>query len=348
MDLEILISLIFLFSIINLSSQSITIDCDFNTKWTYQILGSIYRCEVKNNINITSADEANIEKFTGKHISGYYSSNVNSFDIRNKVVNYFPQEIQKLFPSINSILINDCQLKQLHQKDIKPFQSLKILDLQGNEIAILEDGIFDSNTNLQYVWLARNKILHVDINVFTMLTSLSRLSFYKNKCSEDKDSAYDSTSVKNLIAEISKTCNNHYYLKLNDTLRGLQKELKTLKIDNFEAYSTRLKELDSNFKSSNFSYFTTFQNRIEDIENDQKFTAIQNHFNLKKRIDDLELIKIADKLKEIKYDMKIFETMNFKTLAQKVDVLENKLDDFIKTIDEKIKTISETIGVLEF
>ena len=319
-------------------------DCDYNAKWTYQIVGAIYRCEVKNNINITVSDEATISKQTGTHAASHTNDYVSGLDIRNKVVKYFPQGIEKIFSALTLILINDGHLKEIHQKDIKPFTNLKVLDLQGNDIGILEEGIFDVNVNLQYVWLPRNKILHVDLTVFDKLASLSTLSFFKNKCL-DEDSAYDAATVKQLIVSIKASCNSADYLSLNDTLKGLQKDLKTLKLDNFETYSDRLEDLETNFLNSKFSYFTTFETRIEALKNDPKFTEIENYHNLKKRIDDLETEDIAEKLKEIETELEKFEGMTSTKLGQKVEDFGKKLDTFIKETSDKMTKVEEAMGI---
>jgi len=320
------------------------VDCDYNSKWTYQIVGAVYRCEVKNNINITVADESSISTQTGTHVSGYSNGYVYGFDIRNKIVKYFPQGIEKIFTALTLILINDGHLKEIHQKDIKPFTSLKVLDLQGNDIGILEEGTFDLNTALQYVWLPRNKILHVDLTVFDKLASLTTLSFFKNKCL-DTDAAYDSATVKQLIVNIKASCNRADYLSLNNTLKSLQKDLKTLKLDNFEAYSEQVDELEANFLNSKFSYFTTFEARLETLKNDPKFTEIENYYNLKKRIDDLETEDIAEKLNEIETELEKFEGMTSTKLGKKVEDFGKKLDNFINDTSNKMTKVEEAMGI---
>ncbi|KAL7011943.1 hypothetical protein ACKWTF_014525 [Chironomus riparius] len=344
MEIKLIFLTICILQLFNLSTQSITIDCDYNSKWTYQIVGAVYRCEVKNNINITATDESTISTQTGTHVSGYANGNVYGFDIRNKVVKYFPQGIEKIFTALTLILINDGHLKEIHQKDIKPFTSLKVLDLQGNDIGIIEEGTFDMNTALQYVWLPRNKIMHVDLTVFDKLASLSTLSFYKNKCL-DTDAAFDAATVKQLIVDIKASCNSADYLSLNTTLKALQKDLKTLKLDNFEAYSERVEELETKFMNSKFSYFTTFEARLEALKNDPKFTEIENYHNLKKRIDDLETEDIAEKLKEIEAELEKFEGMTSTRLGQKVENFGKKLDNFIKDTSDRMAKVEEAMGI---
>jgi len=59
----------------------------------------------------------------------------------------------------------------------------------------------------------------------------------------------------------------------------------------------------------------------------------------------LEVDELAEKFNKIISEMRIFKTMNVTILGQKVDALENKLDNFIETIEEKMRIFSEFIGI---
>jgi len=282
---------------------------------------------VKCNLNITSNDELKVDKATGKHISGYANGDVYALDVRNKIVNYFLQGIEKIFTGLQVILLNECQLKHLNKTDMKPFTSLKVLDLEGNDLGILEEGIFDFNTALQWISISRNRILHVDSNVFDKLASLKFLSFVSNKCL-NSNPVYDSASVKELILKIKAGCHNSDYLSLNSTLKGLQRDFKTLKLDNFKSFSDQLYSLDKVFKGSKFSYFTSFSDRLESLKNDKKFTRLENFYLIETKIKELETDEIYFRTHMIDAKLDNFDGTAGSELEQEVDNFEDRLDKF--------------------
>ncbi|KAL7011945.1 hypothetical protein ACKWTF_014527 [Chironomus riparius] len=325
------IKLIFL--IINLlhlisCTSSINLECEFNTKWSYHVVGGVYRCDVKSNLNITSTEELIVDTVTGQHMTGGYTNgHVYALDIRNKIMNYFLQGVEKLFTALQVIQVNECQLKHLSQTDLKPFAGLTVLDLEGNDLGILEEGIFDFNTALQWISLSRNKILHVDSNVFDKLASLTFLSFMSNKC-QSSNPAYDSASVKELIVKIKAGCLNSEYLSLNSTLKGLQKDFKTLKLDNFKSFSDRLYSLENNFTGSKFSYFQSFNDRLARLKNDKKFTQLENFNSIETKIKELETDDIYFRTNMIDSKMDNFDETAGSELEQEIDEFDDKLDKF--------------------
>ena len=292
-------------------------------------MGSVYRCDVKHNLNISSYDDIKVDSTSGVHPSnlGYSNSYVKAIDIRNKLVNYFPKGFEKIFTAIQLILVNDCQLKHVNQTDLKPFTGLKVLDLEGNDLGILEEGIFDLNINLQWVSLSRNRILHVDLDVFDKLASLAFLSFGRNKCLS-KDPAYDSTTVKELIVKIKASCNSADYLSLNSTLKGLQRDLRILKLDNFKTFSDQLYGLEKDFEASKFSYFTSFDERLEGIKYDKKFTRLENFYLIETKIKEIETDEIYYRTQKIVSKFENVHETAGSELEQEIDNFDGKLEGF--------------------
>ena len=53
--------------IFNKTSKTAIIECDYNSNWTYMIVGKIYRCDVTNNPNILTRKDAEIDMVNGMH-----------------------------------------------------------------------------------------------------------------------------------------------------------------------------------------------------------------------------------------------------------------------------------------
>ena len=94
-----------------------------------------------------------------------------SYIAESKIIHYFPNGIEKTFKSIAFIRIHSCELKEIHQSDLKPFPKLTELHLAHNEIEILEQGFFDFNPDLEMTYFDNNKITQISPNIFTILLS---------------------------------------------------------------------------------------------------------------------------------------------------------------------------------
>jgi len=146
------------------------------------ILGGIYRCEVENNLDITSADSATITSVTGNHSTLRTNDDVVGFDSRHKNIDYFPQGLEKFFGNLKSIVIYYGHIKEIHQSDLKPYPKLVNLYLENNDIETIEAGLFDFNPKLEGVSFWENKITKIDPNVFDHLSKLQNIWLGGNVC----------------------------------------------------------------------------------------------------------------------------------------------------------------------
>ena len=70
-------------------TSSVIAECLYETEsWGY--VGSIYRCKVQNNLNITSQQNAQISSATEDHKSEKNNSDVTGFWADSKAIQYFP------------------------------------------------------------------------------------------------------------------------------------------------------------------------------------------------------------------------------------------------------------------
>jgi hypothetical protein len=81
---------------------------------------------------------------------------------------------------------------------------LVVLDLSGNHIEVLEEGLFDFNQKLKFVRLHFNKINKIHPEIFDHLTELTSLYLAANKCI-NRDVA-NTALVKSLIHDVKIKC----------------------------------------------------------------------------------------------------------------------------------------------
>ncbi|XP_070501453.1 uncharacterized protein [Chironomus tepperi] len=368
MDLKVFSLLVCLLYVFDPTS-SIALSCNYNKAWTYQVLGAIYRCQVKGKLNITSYDDAKMDSATGTHETyqkqvyeyGYdysYGSYRNHYvtktltrtnaevygiDIRGMTVEYFPRDIATVFASTQLLIIQDSHLKAVNQTDLKPLTSLYVLDLEGNEIEILEQGLFDFNSYLSWVSLAHNKILHVDLNVFDKSGSLTTLNFASNKCVSPVI-AHDSGAVKQALIEIKDACQDPAYLRLNNTIKAVRKELETVKLKNFKQFSDKLYGLQQDFKNSEWAAFPRFIEDVHNLTNHKKFLGLENMYAIKTRIADVEVKDMTQRVKDIEPELTDFDEAAAEEIDEKLEELTEKLDNFKAKFSSFMDKINEKLS----
>jgi len=137
------------------SSQSASLECKYSSS-AWGTLGTIYWCDVKNAVNITTLDAAHVDDIYGTHLASYNNDNVTAFSVTIGQVHYFPHGLNKFFKNLKGIQIGNTGLKEFHQRDLKDFPKLMNLHLWNSNVEILEENLFKFNPNLDYIYLWSN------------------------------------------------------------------------------------------------------------------------------------------------------------------------------------------------
>lgn len=83
-------------------TESVDFECTFvNSYWL--ALDWIYYCSVSNSVNITSLQDAYVISTTGTLPYRSTNCDIEGFSVKNKIVRYFPQGLQKFLPRIKGI-----------------------------------------------------------------------------------------------------------------------------------------------------------------------------------------------------------------------------------------------------
>jgi Leucine-rich repeat (LRR) protein len=163
-------------------------------------------------LEISSKYDRTITKVTGFHSSGKTNGDVKFFEVRGKVLNYFPRGLEKYFSNLDSIYVFSSDLKEISSEDLKPFRNLKVLYLWDNDIEILRADLFVYTPKISLLYLSKNKIKRVEKGIFHKLFGvLNELDFENNDCYvsyaftggvESREES-DGKSVKSLYDSIS-------------------------------------------------------------------------------------------------------------------------------------------------
>jgi hypothetical protein len=189
------------------SSTSSVIKCRFNDD-IFNLLRTIYRCEVDNDLEITTGDSAVISSVSGTHEDSKSNDDVEGFYAVRKTIQVFPKGLDKVFKNLKVIRMDDCELKEIHQSDLKVFPELIYFFAVDNQIEVIEKGLFDFNPKLEVVGFAYEKrITSIDPNVFDNLNSLIYLFLAKIPC-VDQTASDSRKQVQEVIKIVKSNCSN--------------------------------------------------------------------------------------------------------------------------------------------
>ncbi|KAL7037948.1 hypothetical protein ACKWTF_009408 [Chironomus riparius] len=328
-------SVIFLFFFVVISFDSLesaTIQCEYKYN-SWSIAGNLYSCFVSNGITINSPETANIDLATGSHQSGYINDNLNYFYTTSVAISYFPRGLDKIFKNLKGIRFDYAGFKEIHQSDLKPFPKLiEFLIIYGSHVEILEEGLFDFNPDLQYLNLQYNKISHIDPKLFDSLTKLKQLHLTSNFCINK--GATDRTSVQNLIKELKPICNNSDYSSLDQKLKFLNSESKSINLNDFKE---EFKDLENKINASKFVNF--YQPRLQKLKIilDEKLFEATNCISLND-----SLLKINKNVQKVDENISNF-TENMLNISHTVI----KVEDEISSLKESFSNFNKE-ALIEF
>lgn len=133
-----------------------------------------------------SAPNKVIANVTGKHSQrnsiALENSDVKYLKIDESIILYLPTGLESYFPKLQTFRMEHAKLREIHQKDLRGFEELERLYLEGNDIQVLEKELFKFNPSLRSIILKHNHLKHIDEKVFEELVQLEFLSLAANPC----------------------------------------------------------------------------------------------------------------------------------------------------------------------
>ncbi|CAH1734261.1 unnamed protein product [Chironomus riparius] len=326
-------------------TTSTNLKCIFNNG-TYSVLPNIYRCEVEIDPNIDDAAKAQITSTSGTHTIGRTKDDVVGLHAIHKTFKQFPRGLETTFKNIKSVYIAYSKLKEVTQSDLIPLPNLENLDLYGNEIEVVEPGLFDFNLELLLISFGGNNILHVDSNVFDNLTKLTHLWFHSVPCID----SYGITKrdSERVIKNLKGKCKDPEFSKLEalDSDTKLENELKTSKFSGCSYFKVKLGKL----RNSSLISTTTLEPTSSKAALTSEIPKVKDSCtdccsidNISQKLDNFtsHQAEIEGSLRKIKslidqHDSKLSDVQNSQSNLKS---LQSSLTDAVKEFGAEIKDL---------
>lgn len=255
-------SLVCLFLSLSITSSSSNIECKYGNN-NYFKIGDIYHCKVISSLSITTPESAQIGVITGAHSTSKTNDDVHGLQIYGNTVELFPRGIEKFFKNLKAITLGSCKIKEIYQTDLKPFPKITYLYIPTSEIEVLEEGLFEFNTELQVLGVEGTKVTHIDPNIFDHLIKLDHFWFQQVPCADTKYIYSSRSAVEVAITNVKTRCINSEYSELDVKIKDLESEAKSLSSEKFKE---KLANLEKTFKASKFFKFRPLKERFENLK----------------------------------------------------------------------------------
>jgi len=136
-------------------------------------------CEAKD-LHVTEFSEK-VQQASVNYKDG--NDQVRNLRVLQQTLNFIPSGIEKIFPNLRGISIEDSDVIRVFQSNFKAFPELRGLWLRGNkQLEVLERDLFKFNRKLHLLSLSNNNIQHIDPNILDDLSALSFFEFERNSC----------------------------------------------------------------------------------------------------------------------------------------------------------------------
>lgn len=175
-----------------------------------------------------------------------YSKDFRSFHIfQSPECLYFPSGVGNLFQNITILLVTHSGLKFLTADVLEPFEEIKGLYLNNNQLTSIGNDLFTHNKNLREINLSGNRISSIAITVFDSLSSLQKLDLTMNMC-VNKD-AFGRIPIEQLKNIIKRNCKWIVPIQTTLTLKDAT-EVKTKMPEEVEILKAKIRILEDELK----------------------------------------------------------------------------------------------------
>lgn len=265
------------------------INCYFH-QTSYEYVSSMQTCQasgitvIEKNQTLTSVNSETGEMLYNSQSGSYLKSAiVKALTFESQAVFYMPKGIAKFFPNLEVLKITSCQLKEIDKSDLEPFKNLKVLYLNGNDLVILKDDLFEGNSQLKYLQFNSNsKLKYIGENIFDPLYGLQQAWFQSCGCVNTY--ANYQSNIPNLRTSLKTNCPD------------INKMKKTLCQDDFDVLHSEIFDLkteieklhleNSMLKHKMKSMFTSCDGNLD--------SATKNLFLATKKLESCEKISRFD------------------------------------------------------
>lgn len=190
--------------------------------------------------------------------------------MKDKTINYLPSGYGKFFTALLGLSVENCELKELTQKDLKEFPKLQHIWIFRNSVKILKKGLFQYNPDLLYINFNSNKIKEIYSKIFDDLKVLNVIEMTKNACIDLKTSK--DTSLSAVIEKVKESCS---VKNETETEEAEEPELETSTITTTTTAATSL-----NIETEATTKKTSFLDKLKEREKSIKKEETNENSNL--------------------------------------------------------------------
>lgn len=339
---KIIILCLFAFLITSLSQPTTSTDlqCAFYMSHQY-VTGQVYQCQVAVDPFIKTHDSAQISSVTGRHYHSESNDDVIGFRADNKTIEYFPRGLEKFFKNLQLIEIYYCPIKEIYQADLKSLTNLTYLNIYESDIEVLEQGLFDFNTELIVLGINGNKLIHIDSNVLDNLPKLMHFWFGFVPCFQENISN-SRDRINSGIQKVKSQCTNAEFIIWDQKVKNLENELK---LTTFENFGEKIENFEKGFKYSKFSKFRPLKNKIEVLKSNLKCSSCaqtEKIFGLEKKVDGLDN-KVTMAVNNIIVELAERFDRNQKEMISRLHVMSTNFDEKIQAVEKRMAKKFEEI-----
>lgn len=246
--------------------RGIELNCDFTDRVEWTETRQLYSCEM---LKLIIKDQTTtVSNFSGNHEVNKGDKDVQQIAIRASDVSFIPQNLGGFFQLI-SLVVQEVSLVEIKAADFENMNELEYLSLAMNQLQEipldafrklkqlrkinlslnfleeLRSGIFDENSNLEMIFVDRNRITIIGAYVFK---DLHKLHFVNFKSTLSLNEKYNGTEAIVKLRNDILAFKSPYELitselyPLQDKLNGADTNLIRIKIEHENMYLKRIVE----------------------------------------------------------------------------------------------------------
>lgn len=146
--------------------------------YKYEEKQNIYKYNV--NRVISWKFDKKVMRVAGEHADDRTNDDVKAISFFDIKIDRFPRGIEAFFPNLKALTINSCGLKHIRKADLKGMTKLKQLTLNGNDISVLPEDLFDESPQINTISFYGNKIKFIGPDIFDSIPNLKYANFKMN------------------------------------------------------------------------------------------------------------------------------------------------------------------------
>jgi carboxypeptidase N regulatory subunit/peroxidase len=155
--------------------------------------------------NLTNtSDEESADEVFGIHEQGKTLEDVKLLLIQDQTVLKLPKNIQKFFPNLEGLIVDNSSLREISKADLVNFPKLKLLFIGRNKIDKIESDLFEGCFDIEYLIFINNFTRKIGADILAPLAKLKFANFSQNTCNLKK--ATNQEEIVVLKSEILRKC----------------------------------------------------------------------------------------------------------------------------------------------